>query len=146
MYDSAELENRAFVVPRDQVAAAWPTIADIVSRVTGAPWAVDDVRRDLEEGRAQAWGMRDDEQVRCVLITRVESTFTRRYGVLWIAAGSGIIDGMRLFREYIEPWFFEEQDCEWIEIQGRRGWARLLQDYNESAVVLTKHRPTSKVH
>lgn len=143
MYDLAE---RAFVVHKDQLDSAWPVIQEICARVADRPWSLEDLYSDLADGRAQAWGMREDDEVRCILVTRVENTFSRRYGVLWIAAGSGIIDGMRLFREYIEPWFFDDQECEWIEIQGRRGWARLLQDYNESAVVLTKHRPTSKVH
>jgi len=142
MYGSAELQERAFVVPGDQIDEAWPIIEGICSRVSERSWSLEDLYSDLSEGRAQAWGIRTQDEVRCILVTRVENTFSRRYGVLWIAAGSGIIDGMRLFREYIEPWFFEDQECEWIEIQGRRGWARLLQDYNESAVVLKKHRPT----
>lgn len=141
------LAERAFVVPREQVEEAWPVIADIVSRVTDAPWTLDDVHADLAEGRAQAWGMREQGEVRCVLITRVENTHTRCYGVLWIAAGSGIVEGMRLFREYIEPWFFDEQCCEWIEIHGRKGWARLLADYQQRAVVLSKDNPAKgKVH
>lgn len=133
------LDERAFVVPRDQVAEAWKALGPIVSRVTDVPWTPADVLAQLIEGKAQAWGMRDDTGVRCVLITRVESTMTTRYGILWIAAGSGIVDGMQLFREYIEPWFFDDQGCEWIDIHGRRGWARLLQDYEEAAVVLRKN-------
>lgn len=140
MSDSAEIQDRIFVVPRDQVAAVWPVISPIVSRVTDVPWCADDVRADLLDGKAQAWGVRDGDNVRCVLVTRVENAFGRCYGLLWIAAGSGIADGMRLFREYIEPWFFEDQGCEWIEINGRRGWARLLHDYEEASVVLKKRR------
>jgi len=148
MSDLADLEDRAFVVPRDQLESAWPTIADIVSRVTDVSWTLEDLKADLADGSAQAWGMREGREVRCVLVTRVESAFGERYGLLWIAAGSGIVEGMRLFREYIEPWFFDDQDCSRIEIQGRRGWARLLQDYEERAVVLSKYRPgrPSKVH
>jgi hypothetical protein len=146
MSDLADLEQHAFVVPRDQLDAAWPIIADIVSRVTDVSWTLDNLKADLADGSAQAWGMREGDEVRCVLVTRVENAFGQRYGLLWIAAGSGIVDGMRLFREYIEPWFFDDQDCERIEIQGRRGWARLLQDYQERAVVLSKDRPKGKVH
>lgn len=146
MSDLVDLEQHAFVVPRDQLDAAWPTIAEIVSRVADVPWTLDDLHADLADGSAQAWGMRDEHAVRCVLVTRVENTHSRRYGVLWIAAGSGIVDGMQLFRDYIEPWFFDDQKCEWIEIQGRRGWARLLADYQERAVVLSKDRPKGKVH
>lgn len=130
---SAEL----FVVPRDQVRLAWPEIERCISRVDKAPWDVEDVLQELEEGRAQAWGMRDADRVLGFWITRIENSYTRKYGVVWITAGDGIDIGLPVYRGVIEPWF-RSQGCEYIEIHGRKGWKRALPDYSEVAVVLRK--------
>lgn len=126
-----------FVVPRDQVPLAWPEIERCIQRVENAPWTLEDVRRELEEGRAQAWGLRDSERVLGFWITRIENTWTAKYGLVWIVAGDGLDIGLPVYRGVIEPWF-REQGCQWIEMNGRKGWKRVLPDYNEVAVVLRK--------
>lgn len=127
-----------FVVPSAQVALAWPEIEKHISRVKDVPWSLADVRRELEEARAQAWGMRTDH-VLGFWITRIENTWTAKYGVVWITAGDGLDIGMPAYREVIEPWFWS-QGCEWIDIHGRKGWKRVMPDYEEIAVVLRKRR------
>jgi hypothetical protein len=133
-YGGAEL----FVVPISQVDAAWPEIARHIQRVTDVPWTLDDVKHDLEEGFAQAWGMRRGEDVLGFWITRINNTHTRKFGVVWITAGEGLEAGVPAYRDAIEPWFWE-RGCEWIEIHGRKGWKRVLPDYGEVAVVLRKY-------
>lgn len=95
--------------------------------------------RELAFGRAQAWGMREGERVLGFWITRIENTWTKKYGLVWICAGDGLEIGMPAYRETIEPWFWS-QGCEWIDIQGRKGWKRVLPDYEDIAVVLRKRR------
>lgn len=97
-----------------------------------------DVRNELEECRAQAWGMRDADHVLGFWITRIENAFTTRYGVVWITAGAGLEVGLPAY-SVIEQWFWD-QGCKYIEIHGRRGWKRVLPDYEEIAVVLRKVR------
>ncbi len=127
-----------FVVPRIQVREAWVEVRRCLDLVEGpTPWTPEDVLSDLEEGRAQAWGVRDQDRVYGFWITRIENTFSHRYGVVWITAGKGLDIGMPLYRGVIEPWF-RERGCEWIEIHGRKGWKRVLPDYDEVAVVLRK--------
>lgn len=132
-----------FVVPSDQVEAAWPQIARIVSRVTDLPWSLDDIKTELAERRAQAFGIREGSEVLGVVLTRIESTPSRKYGLIWIAAGSGLTAGFKMLRDYIEPWLFDEMGCEWIEIQGRKGWERLMPDYQFAGLTLRKHRHAS---
>lgn len=135
MPDGAEL----FVVPSEQVGIAWPEIERHISRVADVPWSLDDVRHELEERRAQAWGVRDGDLVLGFWITRIENTWTNKYGLVWITAGDGLAIGMPFYRDVIEPWFWS-QGCEWIEIHGRKGWKRVLPDYDEVAVVMRKFK------
>src|SRR3954471_24086653 len=97
-YSTADL----FVVPRDQVAAAWPQIERCISRIRDVAWSLDDVRRDLETGQAQAWGLRG-ETVLGFWITRIQNTSAHRYGLVWITAGEGLREGLPVYRDVIEP-------------------------------------------
>lgn len=136
MYGSAE----AFQVPSSQVSEAWPQLVAIVSRVTDMPWSADDVRAEIAEQRAQCFGLRIGDEVVAVILTRVENTPAHRYGVVWLAAGTALDQGLQFFRDQIEPWLFEQMGCEWIELQGRKGWERALPDYQRAAIVLRKFR------
>lgn len=135
---SISVSAEIFVVPRSQIAAAWLEIERCISRVEHRDWTVEDVRKELEAGRAQAWGLRD-ESVLGFWITRIENTYSHKFGLVWIVAGDGLHEGLPFYRKYIEPWFWE-QGCEWIELNGRKGWKRVLEDYEERAVVLVKRR------
>lgn len=135
---SAGGSAQLFVVPSAQVRAAWPEIERCLSRVQDVPWDLVDVQLELEEGRAQAWGMREGNRVLGFWITRIENSWTHKFGVVWITAGEGLDVGLPAYREHIEPWLWS-QGCEYIEIHGRRGWKRVLPDYEEAAVVLRKY-------
>jgi hypothetical protein len=47
--------------------------------------------------------------------------------------------GLPVYREVIEPWFWS-QGCAWIDINGRKGWKRVMPGYEEVAVTLRKYR------
>jgi hypothetical protein len=128
-----------FVVPRSQVADAWPEIERHIARVENVPWSSADVLDELEAGRAQAWGMRRGNEVLGFWLTRIENAYTTRYGVVWIVAGTGLDLGLPVW-PVVEQWFWD-QGCQFIELHGRKGWKRVLPDYDEVAVVLRKRRP-----
>lgn len=128
-----------FWVRRHEIPAAWPEIEKHISRVEHRDWDVEDVLEELEAGRAQAWGLRSD-QVMGFWITRIENTYSKKFGLVWITAGTGMDVALPVYREFIEPWFWE-QGCQWIEIHGRKGWKRVMPDYEERAVILVKERP-----
>ncbi len=127
-----------FVVPRAQVPDAMPEIARHLATVTDVPWTIADVQSALMEGKAQAFGLRDDSGVLGLWITRIENSYTEKFGVVWICAGSGLELGVPHYYETIEPWLFS-QGCSFIEIHGRKGWKKVLPDYHEAAVVLRKY-------
>jgi hypothetical protein len=128
-----------FVVPTEQVGIAWPEIKRHISRIENVPWDLNDVLHDLMRAKAQAWGVRDGEQVIGFVITRIENTHKHKYGLVWISAGTALHLGMPFYREVIEPWFWSH-DCEWIDLCGRKGWKRVMPDYEEAAVILRKYR------
>ena len=127
--------SEIFVVPRDQVDVAWPEIEKHIARIEVDP---RDVYADLKECRAQAWGLRSD-RVLGFWLTRIENTAHHRYGLVWLCAGDLIEAGLiHMYQFHVEPWFWSE-GCEWIEIHGRKGWQRLLPEYEAKTVKLVKH-------
>jgi hypothetical protein len=136
---SPVIRSDLFCVHRHEVAAAWPDIERCISRVRDVPWSLADVRGFLEDGRALAWGMRDGPAVLGFWIVRIEESYAAKFGLVWICAGDGLTVGLPAYREVIEPWFWS-QGCEWIDINGRKGWKRAMPGYEEVAVTLRKHR------
>lgn len=132
---STPAEVEIFVVPVSQLNAALPEIRAWLLTVE-ADWRIEDVEKDLREGKAQAWGARDT-RVRGFWITRIEESFGKTYGLVWICAGDVLERGLDLYRETIEPWF-KSKGCEWIEINGRKGWKKVLPDYEEVSIRLRK--------
>ena len=126
-----------FAVRREEVAFAWPEIEKHICRVENAPWSLADVRRELEAGRSQAWGIRDSGRVLGFWVISINTSWSSKFGLVWIAAGDAMDIGLPLYREFIEP-YFRSQGCEWIDINGRKGWKRVLGDYSEISVVLRK--------
>jgi hypothetical protein len=135
--------SELFCVHRHEVPHAWPEIERCICRVKDVPWSLSDVRGFLEDGKALAWGLRDERGVLGFWITRIEGGYAAKYGLVWICAGAGIELGLPKYFEIIEPWFWA-QGCEWIEINGRKGWKRVMPGYDEVAVTLRKYRDVQR--
>ena len=134
---STHVEAELFVVPVSQLSEAFPSIQYWLSLAIRPDWTIDGVREDLEQGKAQAWGMRRGNTILGFWITRIEVAYGKKYGLVWITCGTCLHEGVPLYRETIEPWF-KSLGCQWIEIIGRKGWKKILDDYREDAVVLRK--------
>lgn len=96
-------------------------------------WTPDQVRQALELAEAQLWGLQDDDGVRGIVITQLKHPI----GVIWIASGNGLdAEAMHLL-EVIEQWM-KSQGIRDVKIEGRRGWGRVLEGYEEKATVFVK--------
>lgn len=96
-----------------------------------------EVKEALVTAHAQLWGAHDDGRVLGIWITRIENVGSRKRGLLWIAAGSPLEVGLKLYHEFTEPWL-KQQGCEYVQIVGRKGWQRVLPEYREAGVILEK--------
>lgn len=125
-----------FTLQSSEINDNWHWIEPFLRRIEDPGWDALDVRRELLNGKAQLWGMADPIPT-AIWITRIENSYSRRWGLLWIAAGDSLAEGLELYREHTEPWLMS-QGCEFVEVAGRKGWAKVLPDYEQSAVVLVK--------
>lgn len=116
---------------------AWPTIAPFLEIVEQDEWTLPEIQEDIIKRHCQAWGMRSGSHVLAIWITRICDGPNGVYGLVQVVAGAPLEQGLRIYREHIEP-FFTEQGCEYIKIVGRRGWKKVLPDYEERQVIFTK--------
>jgi hypothetical protein len=93
----------------------------------------------LENGEVSLWRVFDSESVtKAFLLTRVHENSTWRIGSIDLAVGHDLtswIDVTQFFKEH-----FKALGCNLMEIEGRKGWAKLLSEYG-----LKEHRTTLTV-
>lgn len=88
-------------------------------------------------GDAQLWGYAKDGQVVFAAATRVLEMAQGKLCTIWVGAGSGTPDVFREVHDAIESWA-RSMGCYALEIVGRRGWKRIVEGYEQEAVVLVK--------
>lgn len=129
---------RVFALQSSQIGEFWQFIAPFLARVDRfRDWTDEGVRADLESARAQCWFLADEREIRGILITRIEETSAGKRGLLWIASGDCLEDGLRMYRDHVEPWFVS-LGCKTSQVIGRKGWERVLPGYENAGIVLVK--------
>lgn len=130
---SKSASAEVFTLLSYDIADNWRWIELFLKRVKRPDWACESVRAELEAARAQLWGMREGEKPLGIWITRIEGD----RGLLWIAAGERLEEGLRLFNEHTAPWL-KAKGCKYVQIIGRHGWKRVLPDYEDVGIVLER--------
>lgn len=107
-----------FTLQSHQIAERWNEIEPLL-QFDCIEWKPEFVRQQLLDAQAQLWCI-GDERIRGIVITQIMTT-PHTWGLIWIASGRGLHEGMQMLLEHIEPWMWAK-GCEFIQIQGRRGW------------------------
>lgn len=122
-----------FTLQSNEIAEEWSRIEPFLH--FGVEWTPQFVREELEAGRAQLWGIADSEKINGIVITKIHKT-PHTWGLIWIASGRGLAEGISMLLEKIEPWFWE-QGCQFIQIVGRDGW-KVLPGYKPGPRIFMK--------
>lgn len=122
-----------FTLQSHEISEHWRLIEPFLRRVEARDWTCEFVKDELSSARAQLWGFQDGIRIRGVWVTRLEGD----RGLAWIAAGDDLENGLRLFREHTEPWL-KSRGCKYVQLVGRRGWKKVLSDYEDEGIILVK--------
>jgi hypothetical protein len=132
--------SRLFTVNSWEIDNWWPHVAHHVERWVERDgiWTSAEVRNELKQGRAQLWCFHNGD-IKGIWVTRIHLVGLRQVGVVWGCAGDmhAHKDDALAFFGVIEDWM-REMGCEFVEIVGRDGWARIFPDYERHAVILRK--------
>lgn len=134
---STSFGAEVFTFLSHEIESNWHLIEPFLRLVENPDWTIDEVKAELVQAKAQCWGMHDGIRISGVWITKLEEPARGRRGLLWIAAGEPLEEGLRLFNEHTLPWF-KSMGCKSIRVIGRKGWERVLPDFENTGTVLDK--------
>ncbi len=126
--------TQVFTLQSDEAIARWNEIEPLLKRIELVDLPLSAVRKMVANKEAQAWCI--GNPLECVLLTKIENTTERRYGLLWMAAGD--LRLVEVANKIVEPWF-KSMGCTFIQIVGRRGWKKHMPEYEETSINMVKY-------
>lgn len=92
---------------------------------------LEDVKAEVDAGRAQLWCGTES-----ALITEIAVYPRRKICRVWMAAGN-MTELVHEMLPNVEAWAVEK-GCSGMEVIGRHGWVRVLNDYHQPHTILAK--------
>jgi hypothetical protein len=127
-------------IPPDSVHLVWPRVAGLIEAAMrrGDLSSFAAVAAAVSAGRAQLWVACNSEgsEIAAATVTELHQPQRRKYCVIVACGGYDMTRWLHLLAP-IEDWARAE-GCDAMRIMGRKGWARVLPDYNVNRIVLEK--------
>lgn len=114
----------------DEFERLWARNAGYLEPALNGAFTLDDVRATILAGNATLWPLE-----RSAVVTEILEYPAKRVLRIWLAGGE--LSELLAFLPAADN-YAHECGCSAIEIDGRKGWARVLPGYTEARVVLTK--------
>jgi hypothetical protein len=126
-------------VRSEQVAGAWDEAAPLIARAVErqGDYDLSDVRALCETADAQLWMAVDGGVAVGAVVTKVYDFPCSRVVQIWLCGGDSFDKWGAAILRVIEEWA-SEIGAKRVRIAGRKGWGRVLGDYEQTSVVLEK--------
>ena len=130
---------KAQIVQPEDIAYIWEEVAPLLNRVkehSEGEAEPDDFLEPLTHGHMQLWIATEDKQMHSAMITQIIVYHQKKVLRVISIAGS---DFKRLyeFNDMVES-FAIKTGCSGMELWGRRGWKKLLPDWESNYIVYSK--------
>jgi len=125
--------------PWQAFAERWPEIEPLLASAmvcASRRYLPIDILAALVTGNGQGWFIRDGEELRAVLVTKIDQYPRARCCTIFCLAGEGMSDWFDTAETVITDYAIR-LGCTQFEAQGRRGWERVL-DLDPRAVLYVK--------
>lgn len=120
------------------VREIWPSVAPLLKQAiakTGLA-AFATIERDILDGVALLWVAWNGRAIESAASTSLQQTDAGRVCVITACGGSGLTRWLPLIRG-IEA-YAQAEGCRCVRIFGRKGWARVLERYEQTYVIVDK--------
>jgi hypothetical protein len=84
----------------------------------------------------QLWGLQDDERVRGILVTEIQSTARGLICVIVGACGEPPEKDKRTLLAFVRKWAREDIGCCAVRVIGRKGWLRWDRRFTQTGIVM----------
>ena len=130
---------KARIIQPEDVAYVWEEVApllDTVKEHTEGELETDDFLEPLTHGDMQLWIATEGSTVHGVMVTQL-IPYPQKKILRIISLAGDNFEELREFQEMIEA-FAVKTGCTALEMWGRKGWKKLLPDWEDTYVVYTK--------
>ena len=130
---------KARIIQPEDVAYVWEEVApllDTVKEHTEGELETDDFLEPLTHGDMQLWIATEGSTVHGVMVTQL-IPYPQKKILRVISLAGDNFEELREFQEMIEA-FAVKTGCTALEMWGRKGWKKLLPDWEDTYVVYTK--------
>ena len=125
----------------DQIEQVWPHVEHLVRRATDKSegrFQPEHIRQFLDARTMQLWAVHDGNRIEAIAVTKIETWPTGlKEGAVILTAGGDVHSWISDLVATLEAWA-SEAGCKLGRVNGRKGWQRLLPDYQWSGVTLEK--------
>lgn len=124
-----------FCLAAEQIDALWDEIAPHIYRMERLGYiGADELRDELKLSKKQLWGLQEAGAVRGICITRIAGKCCEIYAAVGSQSKRGQIIALY---NHVEQWA-RDIGCDRMRVIGRKGWMRLLANYQQVGIVLEK--------
>ena len=130
---------KARIIQPEDVAYVWEEVApllDTVKEHTEGELETDDFLEPLTHGDMQLWIATEGSTVHGVMVTQL-IPYPQKKILRIISLAGDNFEELRDFQEMLEA-FAVKTGCTALEMWGRKGWKKLLPDWEDTYVVYTK--------
>ena len=123
--------------PSHKIDTVWATALPMLRRGFEGPELADDYYDKCRTGQAQLWCVLDDTKIIASLLTEIITIDSKKVCNVLSIGGHGSKDWLQ-FIKIIEQWAQSNECAAMRYANCRKGWARLLKDYQTIRIVLEK--------
>ena len=130
---------KAHLLDPDDVEYVWEKVEPILARVTPhseGELETGDILDLVTEGSMQLWIVAENKEIIAALVTQIITYPQKRILRLVSLAGEDF-NKFKHFLDIVES-FAIQKGCTALELWGRKGWKKLLPEWNSEYIVYTK--------
>jgi len=123
-------------VPKEDIHLVWNEVEPLIKKALDDCYTADDILKGLIKNSFQlfiSW----NKKVESAVVTEVEKYTQKRICRYFLAGGSNMNNWLEPIQTEIEK-FAKLNNCQAIEVAGRKGWARKLKGYEQKIYLFSK--------
>jgi hypothetical protein len=130
---------KAHIVQPEDVPYIWDQVAPLLDRVrehTEGELETDDYLGELSDGNMQLWIATENNGLHSIMVTQI-AVYPQKKVLKIISMAGSEFSRLYKFNDMVES-FAIKTGCSSMELWGRKGWKKLLPDWESNYIVFTK--------
>jgi len=130
---------KANIVQPEDIPYIWDQVAPLLDRVrehTEGELETDDYLGELSDGNMQLWIATENNGLHSIMVTQI-AVYPQKKVLKIISMAGSEFSRLYEFNDMVES-FAIKTGCSGMELWGRKGWKKLLPDWESNYIVYTK--------